>query len=116
MWAGLLMFLFFVFFAVQLLYGLYATSTITAIVDDTARRAAARGALDQASIERDLRRRLEAVDRDTLIEWRPDDCSDGEVELRVVVEPPRFAPAAISTLAGIGTVDRTARVRCEGVR
>lgn len=116
LWAGLLVFLLFLFFAVQLLYGLYATSTVTAVVNDAAQRAAARDAPDASEIEADLRRRLSGIDDRPRVEWSADDCADGRIDLRVVVEPPRFVPDDISEVAGLGTIDRTVHVRCERVR
>jgi hypothetical protein len=113
MWGGLLVFLFFLFFAVQLLYGLYATTTVTAVVNDAAQRAAAAGGEGQARIAADLSQDLRGIDSKPEIRWRDDDCADGTIDLGVSIDPPRFVPDSISSLAGIGTIEREVHVRCE---
>ncbi len=115
MWGGLLVFLFFLFFAVQLLYGLYATTTVTALVNDAAQRAAASGGTGQARIAADLSQDLAGIDGNPEIRWPDGDCADGTIDLAVSVDPPRFLPDSISELAGIGTIDREVHVRCEGL-
>ncbi len=104
----------FLFSAVQLLFGLYATATVSAVLDDAALRAAGPEA-DLDDVERDLRLRLGRVDPDSFVEWRATCGADDRVELHVVVEPPRFVPASVASLAGIGTIDRAATARCERV-
>jgi hypothetical protein len=113
MWGALLVFLLFLFFAVQLLYGLYATTTVTAVVNDAGQRAAAAGGAGQEGITADLARDLGGIDSDPEIRWSDDDCADGTIDLGVSVDPPRFLPSAISDVAGIGTIEREVHVRCE---
>ena len=118
--AGILVFLVFVLFAVQLLFGLYATSTVTAVANDAATRAAAGAAPDVELIEADARRSLGRIGDQASFLWSTED-SDGDgvadtVVLEVVADPPRFIPGSIGGAIGLDDVRRTVRVRQEGFR
>lgn len=115
--AGVLVFLCFLLGAVQLLFSLYASSTVTAVANDAAQRAAAQGALDIASIEADARASLGAIGDTATFEWAQDDAdddgNDDTIVLRVTANPPRFVPSSIGDGLGFGVIDRTVRIRIE---
>jgi hypothetical protein len=112
-------FLVFLLFAVQLLFSLYASSTITAVANDAARRAASAAAPPLAQIEADARRQLGTVGEAATFSWDHHDTDDdGEpdtVVLQVVAHPPRFIPPSIGGAIGLGDVHRTVRARLEGI-
>jgi hypothetical protein len=115
--AGVLVFLVFLMGAVQLLFGLYASSTVTAVANDAAQRAAAATAPPLDAIEADARASLGSVGDDAEFTWSTDD-ADGDgtldtVVLHVLATPPRFVPRSIGEGLGLGTIDRTVRVRIE---
>ncbi|MFP5255660.1 MAG: hypothetical protein ACLGI8_07390 [Acidimicrobiia bacterium] len=115
--AGTLVFILFVVFAVQLLFSLYASSTVTAVAHDAAARAASDPQAPLTPIEADVRRQLGRMGAGAELSWRAED-SDGDgladtIALRVVVVPPRLVPRSIGDGVGMGVVDRTARVRIE---
>lgn len=119
--AGVVVFLMFLLFAVQLLFGLYSSSTITATAYDTAQRAAGRGASRSAAAlttyAEDARRTLGQMGEDATFTWDlPDTDGDGEpdtVVLELVATPPRFVPRSIGGMIGFEEVRRTVRVRIE---
>ena len=115
--AGVLVFLLFLTMAVQLLYGLYASSTVTAVAHDAAHEAAEAGAPPLPVVEEAARRTLGRVGDAATFEWSyADDDGDGvddTVVLRVVARPPRFVPRSIGEGIGLGDVERTVRVRLE---
>jgi hypothetical protein len=115
--AGVLVFLLFLVFAVQLLFSLYASSTVTAVAHDAAARAASDPAPDLDRIAAEARAHLGRMGEDADLRWQTEDADrDGEadtVTLRIVVVPPRLVPRSIGEGVGLGTVDRTARVRIE---
>jgi len=113
-------FLVFLLFAVQLLFGLYASSTVTAVANDAAQRAAASGAPPIEVIESDARANLGRVGEAAEFTWSFDD-TDGDgvsdtIILRVVAAPPRLVPTSIGSAAGFGDIHRTVRVRLEAFR
>lgn len=115
--AGVVVFLVFLLFAVQLLFGLYASSTVTAVVNDAAHRAAERGAPPWPLIEADARRTLGEIGDEAEFVWETDD-SDGDgavdtVVLAVVAVPPRFIPRSIGGAIGLDAIRRSVRVRME---
>lgn len=117
--AGVVVFLAFLLFAVQLLFGLYATSTVNAVANDAATRAASADAPPLALIEAEARAGLGAVGRSARFRWSQDD-ADGDgaldtVVLEVVARPPRFMPAALGGVVGAEDIRRTVRVRQEVV-
>lgn len=115
--AGVVVFLVFLMGAVQLLFSLYASSTVTAVANDAARRAAAHGAPALTAIEADARASLGEVGDDAVFTWTIDDADadgrDDTVVLRVVARPPRMFPRSIGDGLGLTTIDRTVRVRVE---
>ncbi|MET0728593.1 MAG: hypothetical protein ABWZ76_09890 [Acidimicrobiales bacterium] len=115
--AGVLVFLCFVLFAVQLLFALYASSTVTAVTHDAAQRAALQDAPPRDVIEADARASLGQVGDHATFTWTSLD-SDGDggadtVVLRVLATPPRFVPRSIGDGVGLGQIERTVRVRVE---
>jgi hypothetical protein len=115
--AGVVVFLMFLLFAVQLLFGLYATSTLNAVANDAAVRAASADAPPLAVIEAEARQSLGDVGSSATFVWSTDDADgDGEgdtVVLEVVARPPRFIPSSIGGAIGLDEIHRTVRVRTE---
>lgn len=115
--AGVLVFLVFLLGAVQLLFSLYASSTVTAVANDAANRAAANEAPPLAMIEADARASLGAIGDGATFVWQVDDAdgdgTDDTIVLRVTAAPPRFVPPSIGDGLGFGVIDRTVRVRVE---
>ena len=122
---GVLVFLLFLFIAVQVLFGLYATSTLRATVTDAATRAASRGGASPGELERimgeaeaslgDIGRRPTTVIELELVDEDGDGAADVVVG-RARAVPPRFAPGAIGPLVGGEQVTAGARVRIERPR
>ena len=116
---GVLVFLMFLLFAVQLLFSLYAASTVTAVANDAAQRAAARSSPPLAILEAEARSNLGQIGSDAAFEWSTDDAdrdgTDDTVVLRVVAIPPRFVPSSIGSAVGLGEIERIVRVRIEQV-
>lgn len=118
--AGVVVFLMFLMFAVQLLFGLYASSNVIAVTNDAAVRAASADAPPLRVIEQEARRNLGDVGASATFAWSEDD-SDGDgvldtVVLEVVARPPRFVPASMGGAVGLGEIRRTVRVRDERVQ
>src|SRR4051794_2343707 len=94
-----LVFLTVLLFTLEVLFGLYASSTITAVTNDAAARAAAEGAPPLRLIEADARRNLGEVGERAEFRWdRIDtdgDGADDTVVLDVVAHPPRFLPPGL---------------------
>lgn len=115
--AGVLVFLCFLLGAVQLLFSLYASSTVTAVANDAAQRAAAHSAPALALIEADARASLGAIGDEATFEWTLDDAdhdgNDDTVVLQVIAHPPRFVPRSVGEGFGFGVIDRTVRIRIE---
>lgn len=118
--AGVVVFLMFLLFAVQLLFGLYASSTVTAVAHDAAQRAATTAPPPLSEIEADARTSLGEVGDEAEFAWsREDSDGDGEddtIVLAIVALPPRFVPRSIGDAVGFGEVHRTVRVRMEAFR
>lgn len=118
--SGVLVFLVFLLFAVQLLFGLYASSTVTAVANDAVQRAASAGAPPLGLIESEARSSLGRVGDDAEFTWsredRDGDGVDDTVVLRVIAEPPRLVPTSIGSTAGFGAIRRTVRARLEVFR
>ena len=112
-WLGFLVFLGLLLFAVQALFNLYATSVVTAVAYDAARRVAVAdgGPGTVAQAEADARRELGRYGQRVTFDWS---ASDGEfVVLSVRAEnPTRLLPAMAGPLA-FDEIDRTVRVRVE---
>lgn len=114
-WFGFVVFLALLFVAVQLLFNLYATSVVTSVSYDAARRvAAAQG--DPAAVGRaedGARRALGEYGRRVSFEWSLD---GDEVALHVRAHNPAvLLPATAGPLA-LSDIDRTVRVRVERFR
>lgn len=122
---GVVVFLVFLFVAVQVLVGLYATSTLRATVADATARAAARGGASRAELDR-LAGEAEAALGEiggrptTVIELdQVDEDGDGVADVvvgRGQAVPPRFVPAAIGGTIGFERITAGARVRIERPR
>lgn len=121
--AGVAAFLGLLFFAVHLVVGLYATSTVTAQAYDAARRVAAADidhgdpgavAAAQRRAEADVRASLgRYAERVEPFDWTG--TTDDVVRLRVRAETPSFLLGAGGVL-GTEQIDRTVTVRVERVR
>jgi hypothetical protein len=120
---GFLVFLTCLFLAVQVVFGLYATSVVRATLDDAASRAAGGGGAGEAelgALAAEAEDNLGAIGRQpsTVIELDVlDEDGDGAGDVvagRAVVEPPRFAPGA--DLLGFDVIDLAVRVRVERAR
>ncbi len=113
--AGVTVFLVLVFFAVQLLTNLYATSVVTSAAYDSARRAATAGhppsGAELAAAETHGRSLLGALGQRARFDWRVD---TDTVQLHVAVTNPRFVP--LVPLVGLDSVDRTVTLRIEEPR
>ena len=108
---GLIIFIVFLLFAVQLLVNLYATSVVTSITYDTARDVAVLGRpptqAEQAAAADRARQQLGAYGQSAQFDF---DTSDPTVvKLRVRVANPRF----INQYVGLDVIDRTVVVRVE---
>lgn len=115
--AGVMVFLVFLMFAVQLLFGLYASSTVTAVANDAVQRAATRDAPPLEIIEAEARANLGQVGDRATFRWHTEDADgDGGIDtvvLDVVATPPRLVPTSVGSAAGFGEVRRTVRARIE---
>lgn len=120
--AGFVVFLLFLLLAVQVLYGLYATSTVRGALNDAASRAA-NGRSTQVQLERladDAERSLGPMGERTTIRLRlVDDDADGVPDVvagSAVADPPRFVPPPLGGVAGLDDIDVSVRVRIERFR
>jgi len=113
---GILFFLGFLFFAVQLLFNLYATSVVTSATYDAARRVATSPAQppDQSTLDAAVdhaRALLGGYASRVAFTW---DLSDPDVvRLHVHAVNPRFLGGPLDHLVGLDTIDRTVDVRVE---
>lgn len=114
---GVLVFLTLLLFAVQLVFALYATSTVTAAAWDAARIAAGSGSGTQASARLEAEQHLRGILGDygdrLEIEWRD---HPNDVVLTVRADHPTFIPGPLRRSMGLDRIDRTVRVRHERVR
>jgi Flp pilus assembly protein TadG len=123
---GFLVFVLFLFFAMQVMFGLYATSTLRATLHDAAARAATGGGAgspaDLARIAAEAEASLGEIGRDpsTVIELElVDDDGDGVGDVvvgRARAAPPRFVPPSLGGTIGFDEVTAGARVRVERAR
>jgi len=120
--AGFVVFLVFLLLAVQVLFGLYATSTLRGALNDAASRAA-NGTASEAELERlarDAERSLGPMGDRTTIQLRlVDDDGDGVPDVvagSAVADPPRFVPPPLRGVAGLDDIDVSVRVRIERFR
>ena len=122
---GFLVFLMFLFFAMQVMFGLYATSTLRATLNDAASRAAAGAGTSPADLEV-LAREAEASLGEmgqrpsTVIELElVDEDNDGLGDViigRAQAVPPRFVPPSVGGMIGFEQITAGVRVRVERVR
>jgi hypothetical protein len=122
---GFLVFLIFLFFAMQVMFGLYATSTLRATLNDAASRAAAGAGTSPADLEV-LAREAEASLGEmgqrpsTVIELElVDEDNDGLGDViigRAQAVPPRFVPPSVGGMIGFEQITAGVRVRVERVR
>ena len=113
---GVLFFVGFLFFAVQLLFNLYATSVVTSVAYDAARSVATESA--QPATEQDLdaaiaraRTQLGGYRDRATFQW---DLSDPDVvRLRIRAVNPRMLAPPLDHLVGMDVIDRTVTVRVE---
>lgn len=114
--AGVTVFLLLLFFAVQLLTNLYATSVVTSATDDAARRAATHGhppsPTELADAEEAARALLGRYGQGATFDWGASDAD--VIRLRVEIRNPRFVP--LIPLVGLDEIDRTVTVRIEEPR
>ena len=119
--AGVTVFLLLLLAAVQIVYDLHATSTLTAVAHDAAREVAS---VDHApdrcaavsAAEGRMRLRLgEYAERaGVTLDWT---CRDPDaVRLRVRATHPSILPPRLAGLVPLGSVDRTVKVRLEELR
>ena len=113
---GVTIFLALLFFAVQVLYNLYATSVVTAAAFDAARVVA--GSDGGSDVQDDAWERACQVMGRYCDRVEPDwsQSTDDVVILRVVAENPNLLMRGLGTVAPFQTVDRTIRVRVERLR
>ena len=120
---GFLVFLICMFLALQVIFGLYATSTVRATLEDAASLAANGDGAGPAELDRlaaEAEQSLGAVGRkpSTVIELEiVDEDGDGVGDVVVghaVVEPPRFAPGA--GVFGFDVITASVRVQVEHAR
>jgi hypothetical protein len=121
--AGVLVFLSFLLFAVQLLINLYATSAATSAAFDGARLVAGNrtdhatpDSIDraQAEAERRMRDELGQLGDRVTFDWSASDAD--VVAVRIQGPAPRFLLPGLGGALGFDTIDRTARVRIEELR
>jgi hypothetical protein len=120
--AGFVVFILFLLLAVQVLYGLYATSTVRGTLNDAASRAA-NGPASEAELRwlaDDAERSLGGMGDRTTIELRlVDDDADGVPDVvagSAVADPPRFVPPPFRAAAGLDDITVSVRVRIEQFR
>ncbi|HUP70268.1 MAG TPA: hypothetical protein VM142_10695 [Acidimicrobiales bacterium] len=113
---GVLVFLLLLLFAVQVLYGLYATSVVTAVTYDAAKSVAGSDGGDEAMAEAQRRAtgQLGRYGDEVSFDWALSD--DDAVRLTVRARRPSFFPRELVGDSFLGQIVRTVRVRVEKVR
>jgi hypothetical protein len=116
MWIGFSVFLVMLLFAVQVLFNLYATSVVTAVSYDAARRVAGSdgGADHMAAAEAQARQALGRYERWVQFDWNGTTAE--EVVLRVQADNPSVLLPVLAGPAALDKLDRTIRVRVERFR
>jgi hypothetical protein len=122
---GFLVFLLFLFFAMQVMFGLYASSTLRATLNDAASRAAAGGGTTPAELEHlaaeaeaslgEMGRRPSTVIELELVDEDGDGVGDVIVG-RAQAVPPRFVPSSLGGMIGFEQITAGVRVRVERLR
>lgn len=117
--SGFLAFLVFLLFATQLLLGLFARSTASAVAFDGARVVAEQGALHdgplvlaEAEAEGRMRQLLGRAGTEAAFDWTGTDAD--WVVVRVTMPAPRIGWPGFTSAPAV--IDRTARVRVEALR
>ncbi|HET9608152.1 MAG TPA: hypothetical protein VFP06_01020 [Acidimicrobiales bacterium] len=120
---GLLVFLLLLYLALQVMFGLYATSVLRAVLNDAAARAAAGGdGADLGRIAAEARSSLGEMGRrpSTVIELElVDEDGDGVADVvagRARAVPPRVVPPSVGGMIGFGEITAGTRVRVEQFR
>lgn len=113
---GVFVFLLLMLFAVQVLYGLYATSVVTAVTYDAAKAVAGSegGDAARAEAQRKATAQLGRYGRDVRFDWSRSDAD--AVRLEVRAPRPSFFPQELVGDSFLGDIVRTARVRTERPR
>ncbi len=103
-------------FAVQVLFNLYATSVVTAVTFDAARRVANTEGSTASRIqaEQDARQALGRYNSRVTFDWSG--TTTDEVVLKVHAVNPSFQIPGIGGPSAFDTIDRTIRVRVEQFR
>jgi Flp pilus assembly protein TadG len=116
MWIGFSVFLVMLLFAVQVLFNLYATSVVTAVSYDAARRVAGSdgGTGGMADAEAQARQSLGRYASRVVFDWSG--TTDEEVVLRVQTDNPNVLLPVLAGPAALDRLDRTIRVRVERFR
>ncbi len=118
--AGVLVFLAFLLFAVQLLFNLYATSVVTSVAYDSARLVATSGIdftdaagfnREKVQAEQHARQLLGKYASRVTFAW--DGTTTSVVRLHVHAENPHFLLPSVGGSVGFDTIDRTVTVRVE---
>jgi hypothetical protein len=121
--AGVLVFLAFLLFAVQLLFNLYATSVVTSVAYDSARIVATSGIdftnatdlnQEKADAEQHARDLLGKYAARVTFAWTG--TTDSVVRLSVHAQNPHFLLPVLGGTVGFDTIDRTVTVRVEKFR
>jgi hypothetical protein len=115
-WFGFSVFLVLLLFATQVTFNLYATSVVTAVSYDAARRVAAGdgGAGLTSQAEADARRSLGRYATRVSFDWSG--TTGEEVVLRVQADNPNLLLPVVAGRPAFGHLDRTVRVRVERFR
>lgn len=121
--AGLLVTILFLAFAAQVLVGLYATSTVRAVLHDAASQAANSGTSSAGGLQRladEAEGNLGRMGERTEITLRLSDVDgDGEADVvvgRAVSAAPRIVPVSIGGMVGFERIDVGVQVRVERLR
>lgn len=115
-WVGFLIFLGMLLVAVQVLFNLYATSVVTSVSYDAARRVAAGGgnAGVAAEAEAAARRSLGRYSERVTFDWSQSDTD--EIVLVVRAHNPSMVLPSVAAPLAFADIDRTLRVRVERFR
>jgi hypothetical protein len=113
MWIGFSVFLVLLLFAVQVLFNLYATSVLTAVSFDAARRVAGGGGGPAviAAAEDQARAELGRYGTRVTFDWSATDAD--EIVLHVEASNPHVLLPVLAGPAAFDHIDRTIRVRVE---
>ena len=114
---GVFVFLVLLLFAVQVLYGLYVTSVVTAVTYDAARTVAGSdgGPAARADAERNATQQLGRYGDDVAFDWGGGG-DGGVVRLTVRARRPSLVPRGLGGNRVLGDIVRTVSVRDERVR